>query len=142
MLTVQCKWCNKPFQLRHGNQIHCSSECREAFKRSHENWKTYKERKGVEYFREKGRQGHLLRREERIQQLGGKCECCGESDSRFLAFDHKDGGGTQRRKDLGTWSAYKELFAEPGKVRLLCHNCNYATSRYGVCPHKENDNGR
>ncbi len=58
----------------------------------------------------------------------------------FLVIDHIDGGGTKERKDRGAGARFfawlrKEGF--PPGYRVLCHNCNAATSLYGECPHVE-----
>lgn len=56
-------------------------------------------------------------REQVITAFGGKCQCCGETDHRFLTLDHING-----RKD---------------KFQILCFNCNCAKGIYGICPHQE-----
>lgn len=65
------------------------------------------------------------------------CECCGDSNLEFLALDHKDGGGTKHRQEVG-----KHMFAwaiknnYPPMFRVLCHNCNISIGLYGYCPHQ------
>lgn len=80
-------------------------------------------------------------RRDAIAAYGGKCVCCGEDNPAFLTIDHVGGGGTKHRKSLGgggeaiyAWLK-REGYPKEG-FRLLCMNCNWATSRNGgVCPH-------
>lgn len=68
-----------------------------------------------------------------------KCDCCGESIIEFLALDHINGGGAKSRKNHGnTYRYYLWLKNNnyPNGYRILCHNCNQATSWGRVCPHK------
>lgn len=68
-----------------------------------------------------------------------ECTCCGETEIKFLAIDHIDGGGTIHRK--ATKSKYMMHWLKtqgyPDGFQTLCHNCNMAKGFYGVCPHKE-----
>lgn len=75
-----------------------------------------------------------------IYMYGGKCECCGETEIVFLVFDHVGGGGQEHRKQFKPiYKFYRWLVAtgeRRDKIRILCHNCNFAT-RYGeTCPHQ------
>jgi hypothetical protein len=88
------------------------------------------------------RRARRNRRIEAIQKLGGKCECCGETQIEFLAFDHIHGlrGREFKRNgnDAGDALALrirKEVSPEK-EFRVLCHNCNSALGFYGYCPHK------
>lgn len=75
---------------------------------------------------------------EAVLHYGGKCECCGESQTEFLAIDHINGGGNKHQKEIngmaiGIWlrkNGYPEGF------RVLCHNCNMSLGFMGYCPHK------
>ncbi len=75
---------------------------------------------------------------------GGKCECCGETDPRFLCIDHIFGGGCVDRR-MNRNFGYKLLvrLRDSGypkdKYRLLCFNCNTAVHRLGYCPHRTID---
>jgi len=75
-----------------------------------------------------------------INAYGGKCLCCGESESAFLTLDHKHGDGSKHRKQgLRGWRLYQWLAKQgyPKKgYRLLCFNCNCARGQFGKCPHK------
>jgi hypothetical protein len=58
----------------------------------------------------------------------------------FLTIDHIDGGGSQHRREVGGRIA-RWLIAQglPDGFQTLCHNCNYAKYRLGVCPHQKAD---
>lgn len=74
-----------------------------------------------------------------IEQYGGKCECCGESEYGFLSLDHRHGGGHAERKRLGPNAAYRLALRsnDHEKYRVLCHNCNMGRQfNGGVCPHE------
>lgn len=79
-------------------------------------------------------------RKECLAHYGGKCACCGETESAFLGIDHINGGGGKHRKSLGHWGVnfYAWLRREgwPDGYQVLCHNCNQAKGYYGVCPHR------
>jgi hypothetical protein len=86
------------------------------------------------------KQYNLKVREEVVRHYGGKCQCCGESEIVFLAIDHIEGGGHNHRKELG-FSGMRFYFwvrknGYPKNLRILCHNCNQATSWGRKCPHE------
>ena len=72
---------------------------------------------------------------------GAACKCCGETEHRFLALDHINGGGFKHRKSLGiprNGTAFYSWVAKnnyPPELQILCHNCNMAKGFYGSCPH-------
>jgi len=75
-----------------------------------------------------------------LDAYGGRCVCCGETELKFLAFDHKHGrGGAFRRsshnKSTGSWY-YRLIREHPADIQILCHNCNLAKGFYGKCPHE------
>lgn len=76
-----------------------------------------------------------------IDKYGGKCNCCGESTFEFLSFDHKNGGGSKHRKELGRGSSVLLRWIVnndfPDSIRILCHNCNQSMGCYGYCPHNK-----
>ncbi len=78
-----------------------------------------------------------------IAAYGGECVCCGESAHEFLSIDHIYNDGALERNSPGGSSRghglYRRLKREGfprDRYQLLCYNCNYAKSRYGVCPHQ------
>lgn len=91
---------------------------------------------------EKSRLKNLEIRNEVISKYGGKCECCKESNYKFLTIDHTENNGHIHKKtDKLAKSIYKWLkknnFPKDG-FRLLCWNCNCARAyNNGVCPHQK-----
>lgn len=69
-----------------------------------------------------------------------KCNCCGELEIHFLALDHVEDDGGERRKagEPTGGGLYRLLKREgyPEGFQVLCHNCNMAKGLYGQCPHK------
>lgn len=68
-----------------------------------------------------------------------KCNCCGESNIRFLCIDHKRSDGAEHRKKIGT-NIFRWLIKEnyPESYQVLCFNCNCGRAyNNGVCPHME-----
>lgn len=70
------------------------------------------------------------------------CNCCGESEIKFLAIDHINGDGNKERKNTkskGGQKTYRWLRKNgyPLGYQVLCHNCNMAKGFYGICPHKQ-----
>lgn len=69
-----------------------------------------------------------------------KCACCGESNIVFLAIDHINGGGGRHRREINAGGAmfYRWLRDNgyPEGFRVLCHNCNMATTHGRTCPHQ------
>ena len=77
---------------------------------------------------------------EALSILGGCCACCGETEPRFLCFDHINGGGRQERLrgEWGGYTLYRKIIKseeERKRFRVLCYNCNEAVHRLGYCPH-------
>lgn len=75
-----------------------------------------------------------------VKGYGGGCACCGEDQIAFLAIDHVNNDGGERRKN-GEGSSYQLLKFVlknnfPKDLQILCHNCNMAKNYYGECPHK------
>lgn len=74
-----------------------------------------------------------------IAAYGGKCECCEETEPKFLEIDHVNGGGSrQRRVEKDPEAFYRRIAtARPEGFRVLCSNCNHGRYRNGgECPHK------
>ncbi|HEV2120598.1 MAG TPA: hypothetical protein VGS11_10930 [Candidatus Bathyarchaeia archaeon] len=76
------------------------------------------------------------------------CECCSESNPKFLTLSHPDGDGRIQRKSVviggknkGGVAFYRALrrlgFPKNFRILIECFNCNIgATANGGVCPHK------
>lgn len=73
-----------------------------------------------------------------INAYGGKCVCCGETETAFLQLDHVNDDGAAHRKEIGAghrtylWASKNNF---PDTLQILCANCNMA-KRSG-CPHQE-----
>lgn len=85
-------------------------------------------------------------RREVVKEYGGRCACCGEATSTFLAIDHKDGSGAEHRRQLGRGKTFgggefyrwlKTQGYPKDNYQLLCMNCNLAKGHFGVCPHQK-----
>lgn len=77
-------------------------------------------------------------RNECLEYYGGKCECCGNPNNDILVLDHKNGGGTKHRHQIGGGTSTLYWIKRnnfPECFRILCHNCNAALGLYGYCPH-------
>jgi hypothetical protein len=76
-------------------------------------------------------------RQRTIEQYGGECKCCGESNWAFLEFDHVNNDGAQHRKELSGQKLVPWIIKNnyPDTIQLLCSNCNKAKGLYGGCPH-------
>jgi hypothetical protein len=87
------------------------------------------------------RDSHARRRRTVIDNLGGKCVCCGETEIVFLTVDHIEGGGNDHRRQLGgsSQNLYRWLIKKgfPDGFQVLCFNCNQGKHvNGGVCPHQ------
>lgn len=95
----------------------------------------------VEEYRKRQRESARNRlrkyRLEAIQHYGPNCECCGESEPRFLSLDHSH--GKENKKETGSsflsWLRVRGWPEVPG-LRVLCWNCHLAKDFYGGCPHQ------
>ena len=93
--------------------------------------------------RKRAEQSTLRRRKLRekiIQHYGGKCQCCGETEYKFLSFDHIEGGGNKHKKIVGRSEKFLRWIMNnnyPDILQILCHNCNQAKGAWGKCPHEE-----
>lgn len=83
-------------------------------------------------------------REQVITAFGGKCQCCGETDHRFLTLDHINGRVDTGKSSNGRRIMGKKAMLEvvrlgfpKDKFQILCFNCNCAKGIYGICPHQE-----
>jgi len=79
-----------------------------------------------------------------LAAYGGVCQCCGETDSRFLTIDHVNRDGGIHRKEMrmqsGTqiYSWLKQNDFPKEGFQILCFNCNLGREiNGGICPHQE-----
>lgn len=80
-------------------------------------------------------------RTETFEAYGGAhCNCCGESERRFLTIDHINNDGAAERREMnnrGGYAFYARLRTRgfPVGYQVLCFNCNMSKGHYGICPH-------
>lgn len=77
---------------------------------------------------------------EMLDEYGGRCVCCGETNPGFLTMDHVNGGGKAHLRSLKAkqvgWALKKQGWPKDG-FQLLCFNCNCGRARNGgECPHR------
>lgn len=142
---LKCSKCkqDKPTTEFQPEPVHCKArgfsyqckECRKVYK-NNPKYKAYQVNYGKENA-ETYRENQRRRRREVIEELGGKCECCGETEYQFLAIDHINGLTKRDRTDSGNSLAVKVKRSGYDKTiyRVLCHNCNMSLGFYGFCPH-------
>lgn len=112
--------------------------CRERVRRYHRAW----EAKNREKLRVRNQEQRRRIRLEAIAAYGGRCACCGESQTEFLTIDHVyNDGAVERRGDrrlTGTkfYQRLKRLGWPKDRYQLLCFNCNCAKGHFGMCPHQ------
>lgn len=114
----------------------CESCYRKAYRKAHpERVRVPKDKE-----REKNARARARRRAAVLLAYGGKCECCGEAEPKFLQLDHINGGGVADRRSgitCFTLDAIRLGFPKD-KYRLLCANCNVGRHiNGGICPHQE-----
>lgn len=85
----------------------------------------------------------LALRELVFSHYGKECECCGESNYKFLTIDHinSDGHKTKGLRHRAGHGLHYWLVKNnfPPGFRLLCWNCNCGRAHNGgICPHQEN----
>lgn len=73
-----------------------------------------------------------------LEMYGGKCICCHIDEEAFLALNHILEDGDEHRKQRTSYGIYIDATAkyDPDRFQILCHNCNFAKYRNGVCPHQ------
>lgn len=77
---------------------------------------------------------------------GCVCNCCGETELKFLSLDHVFNDGYKDNNKVtgrcGGTSTYvmlkKKGYPDSDRFQVLCMNCNFGKKlNKGVCPHKE-----
>ena len=88
----------------------------------------------------KAMERNLKLRAEMFKHLGDVCACCGETEQKFLTFEHLRGGGhTDRKTSGGVYGVLrkaKRLGWPKSEYAVLCYNCNLSAKFTGICPHK------
>ena len=130
-----CLGCGLPLEVPRGlKKLFHSWKCKGHYYRSHSPHKERLIKEKAQYFQQL--------KAEVITHYGGKCVCCGEEHLVFLCIDHPNGGGNEHRRQTGIGSgnhfyAWLRKQKYPLGYRVLCHNCNFATIRFRICPHQE-----
>ena len=94
-------------------------------------------------FMTKGKRQRRNLRKRLFDVYGEVCSCCGETNKRFLTFDHKLNNGSFERKMVGGDKSLKIWRnalrnPDPNKYQILCFNCNCGRAiNGGICPHKD-----
>ena len=78
-----------------------------------------------EYVREQVRKSRKKARTRALRILGDVCNHCGFTDVRALQIDHREGGGSAKRKHGGTAAINFDVPKHPELYQLLCANCNW-----------------
>ncbi|MDI6820920.1 MAG: hypothetical protein QMD65_01950 [Patescibacteria group bacterium] len=98
--------------------------------------------KNPELYRKLNREHHQELRFDVLKGYGGekpKCNCCGETEIKFLCIDHINNDGKAERKKFGSQVSilrYLRKMSFPKGYQVLCYNCNLAKQYYKICPHK------
>lgn len=93
------------------------------------------------YARRKRNRYQFKRRNNRqiiLDALGRICVCCGETEEGFLTVEHKLRDGAKHRLKFGK-EIYRAIIREgipKERYEILCMNCNWASGRLGICPHR------
>lgn len=137
--TGQCKECIRLRMKLYGRKLRLNPILKEKERLKIKKWK----RDNLDHVRLLSRKWWRSLRLEVLAAYGGAkpiCKCCGEDMEEFLAIDHINGGGSKQLKELKkrgssfyTWLKQNKF---PKGFQILCHNCNFAKSRYNGCPHK------
>lgn len=81
-------------------------------------------------------------KEKVFKGYGGKCNCCGEKEIKFMEIDHiYNDGSIDRKRFVGPTQFYVWLIKRGfprDRYQMLCANCNRGKERNkGICPHKK-----
>ena len=92
-----------------------------------------------DYVKRYQNEDRATRRARALRMYGNKCQCCGETEIRFLTFDHINCGGKVHRQSIGSSRQFLDWLVAVGRrragIRVLCLNCNFAV-QFGSCPHQ------
>lgn len=111
-------------------------QCNSCLAEWHRGWYS----RNLQTQRERAKRKRYKLKLEMITAYGGKCDCCGESEPKFLTIDHIYGGGKNDRGHVsseGFWGRLRRENWPRDKYALLCFNCNCAKGFFGQCPHNE-----
>ena len=73
---------------------------------------------------DRDREARRILRDQALECLGGKCDCCGMPDWRVFQIHHVHGGGSKECKHLTRVKFYRRVIASPCDYRVLCATCH------------------
>lgn len=90
------------------------------------------------------RSKHIELKIEVFTKYGGTiCNCCRESNLKFLSIDHVHNNGNIHRRTIGQKTEICKWLKKnnyPDGFQVLCYNCNFGKNvNGGICPHLEGD---
>lgn len=137
-----CNKCGETKPLRlftKGNKGAIRNPC----KKCSSGYQTFLMSRRTPEYRRKVAEGDAVRRAGRLKAVfdhyGHSCECCGESEPKFMTIDHIEPCGTKNRNEMKQRQIYFWLIQNnfPPGFRVLCSNCNHGRHRNGgICPHQ------
>ena len=134
---VICSTCLEKARVSHKRYIENNPKAKEVKKR----WKNNP--KSREKHREARKRWRLRLKRKVLISLGGKCECCAETQLDFLQVDHVNKDGKKHREEIGrSVQMHKDMLKHPTryKLRVLCANCHFSITNTGICPHQKDKN--
>jgi hypothetical protein len=96
-------------------------------------------KRNAEKARKKTRDNGIKNKKIVVDQYGGFCACCRETEIVWLTVDHINGDGKTHRQAQGSGSALHRWLIRhgfPPGFQILCANCHLAKSSGVNCPHK------
>jgi len=148
----ECKNCGEKFSTSAYQKVYCTPKCQHQshvrYNKELNQRETTKLKKkvyvqnNIEKVRASARRGIQKIKILIIQNYGGRCVCCGETEIDFLTIDHVNGlKGQSKKKERGRQFYYRlirEGFPQD-LYQCLCMNCNWGRRFTGVCPHARNN---
>ena len=144
MYGPTCSVCGKEVGARRCKGM-CSTCYHRAWNKSHpqarkDHGKSYYQKHRKDFLTRTAAR-NKARRIKMLDDLGGKCACCGERNKIFLCLDHIKGGGRREHSRKGgaqgVWKRAIKDGLPKDRYRVLCWNCNAALGLYGFCPHSK-----
>ena len=149
-----CNLCKqeKPLDEFYKNKLNssgCDYKCKECRNKLHHEWykqHVIKNPHIYEHLKASSKRTHASNVEKVLDHYGRECECCGETEPKFLTVDHIEPiGSYKKRIEAGHNRMYSWLVRNgfPSGYRLLCSNCNHGRARNGgICPHQSGSQAR
>ena len=73
-----------------------------------------------------------------MEELGNRCQCCGETTPAFLTIDHIQNDGKADRAGANHLMISRMIRdgISRDRYQILCWNCNSGKAMLGHCPHQ------